>query len=119
MLSTAVALSTLTTAGVFIIYSKLPKRIRRLIEKHSLLSDLVALVGVYFLLGGTLTALLAASMTGLIVSAMLHIANNKKEFLYLYDLRDIVKRKFKEAKDALNAYGKSYREKQLAANTEQ
>ena len=111
MLGSAVALAILTTVGCFIIYYKLPRRIRKLIEKHSLLSDLLALVGIYLLLGGTLTALIAASIAGLIISIMLHIANNSEDFLYLYDMRNVLKEKLKEAKEALNAFGETYREK--------
>lgn len=111
MLSTAVALATLTTAGLLIIYGKLPRRIRKFIEKHNLLTDILCLIGVYFILGGTLTALFAASICGLIVSILLHVANNPDDYLYLYDLRTFVKDKLADAKDAMNAYGETYRKR--------
>lgn len=78
--------------------------------KYHLVTDVLTLIGVYFLLGGTLTALFAASICGLIVSALLHIVNNKKDFLYLYDLREAVMDKVRSAQKSLNDYGKSYRE---------
>jgi len=111
MLSTAIALATLTTAGCLIIYSKLPRRLRKFIEKHNLLTDLLCLIGIYFLLGGTLTALFAASICGLIISVLLHVANNPDEYLYLYDLRDFIKEKLADAKEALNVYGQTYRKR--------
>lgn len=66
------------------------------------------------ILGGTLTALFAASMMGCMVSAMLHIANNSEDFLYLYDMKNMLKDKLEEVKLALNEYGKKYRESKLA-----
>lgn len=114
MLTTAASLAILTTIGCLIIYNKLPRRIRKFIEKHSLLTDLLCLIGIYMLLGGTLTALFAASMCGLAVSILLHIANNPDDYLYLYDLRDFLKTKMKDAKEMLDAYGKTYRERNAA-----
>lgn len=111
MLTTAASLAVLTTVGCLIIYNKLPRRIRKFIEKHSLLTDLLCLIGIYMLLGGTLTALFAASMCGLAISVLLHIANHPDDFLYLYDLRDFLKEKMKDAKLMLDAYGHAYREK--------
>lgn len=109
MLSNAFALAVLTTSAFIIVYQKLPRKIRRMIEKYSLVSDLLALIGVYLLLGGTLTALVAGAMVGLFVSVLLHIANNPDDYLYLYDMRDFLKEKMAEAKEALNTYGQTYR----------
>lgn len=111
MLSNALALAILTTAGCIIVYQKLPRKVRRLIEKYSLMTDLVALIAVYMLLGGTLTALVAGAMCGLFVSILLHVANNEEDYLYLYDLRDFLKEKLVEARDMASAYGRLYKEK--------
>lgn len=117
MISTAITLSILTTGAFVIVYGKLPKRLRAFIEKHSLLTDLLALIGVYILFGGTLTALMAGALTGLTVSGLLHIVNHKEDFLYLYDLRDFVKEKLNQAKAALNEFGAQYRAKKALAAT--
>jgi hypothetical protein len=111
MLTTALALAILTTAGCMAVYKKLPRKVRRFIEKHSLMTDLFTLIMVYTLLGGTLTALMAGAFVGLFVSGLLHISNNPEDFLYLYDLRDLIKEKVIEAQRALNEYGREYREK--------
>lgn len=66
------------------------------------------------ILGGTLTALFAASMMGCMISAMLHIANNKEDYLYLYDVGNMIKDKLEEAKLTLSEYGKKYRESKLS-----
>lgn len=113
MLSNAVALALLTTAGFIVIYKKLPRKVRRFIEKYSLATDLFALILVYMLLGGTLTALVAGALCGLMISILLYVANNPEDFLYLYDLRDFMKDKLALAKEALNTYGEVYRSKQV------
>lgn len=113
MLSTAVALSILTVTGFFIVYCKLPRSMRRFLEKHNLLTDMLCLVATYYFLGGTITALLAAGMVGLIVSGLLEVANNKDNYLYLYDLRDFIRNKLTSAKNTLNQYGDEYRKKKM------
>lgn len=109
MLSTALALATLTIAGLLVLYGKLPRRIRKLIEKHSLLSDFLALLGIYLLLGGTLTALIAASMCGLMISILLHIANNPDDYLLVYDARNMIKEKIVQAKKKLEDFNEAYK----------
>ena len=79
MIGTALTLAILTTAGFLIIYLKLPQSVKNFIQKHTLMTDGVALVAVYLLLGGTLTALIAASMCGLFISVLLYIAGNQKQ----------------------------------------
>lgn len=111
MLSNALALAIATTAGAYMIYSKLPRKVRRFVQKYALMTDLTTLVAVYLLLGGTLTALMAGALCGLFVSMLLHIANNEEDFLYLYDLRDFLKTQLAAAKQTLNEYGKQYRQR--------
>ena len=106
-------MAVLTTAGCCVIYSKFPRKVRRFIEKYSLITDIFTLIAVYTLLGGTLTALLAGAICGLFVSILLHIANNKEDFLMLYDLRDFLKEKLAELKNIVNIYGQQYRENKL------
>jgi len=118
MIADGFSLALLTTAGFIIVYKKLPRKVRRFLEKFSLLTDIVSLLLVYILFGQTLVALFAAAFTGLFVSALLHIANNQEDYLYLYDMRDWIKTQFNAVKEALNAYGKTYREKKDTAGKE-
>ncbi len=111
MLTTAASLAILTIAACLVLYTKLPRRVRKFIEKHSLLTDLFCLIGIYMLLGGTLTALFAAAMCGLAISIMLHVVNHKQDFLFLYDLRSFIREKIKTAKEALDVYGQTYRKR--------
>lgn len=111
MLSNAFALALLTTGAAIIVYQKMPRKVRKFIEKHSLLTDLMCLIAVYMLLGGTLTALVAGAMCGIFISILLHVANHKEDFLYLYDLRDFIREKLVQAKETLDAYSRTYREK--------
>ncbi len=110
MLSTAFALAILTTTGCMLLYKKLPRRMRKFMEKHALLTDLFALIATYMLLGGTLTALIAAAIVGIMVSVLLHISNNPDDYLYLFDLRDIIKAKLGEVKKVLDEYSIKYKE---------
>jgi hypothetical protein len=81
---------------------------------HSLLTDFTALIATYYLFGGTLTALFAGAMCGLMVSAMLEVVNHKERYLYLYDLCDIIKRNLASANAALIEYGREYNKSKLA-----
>ena len=76
MLVTGLALALLTGGGFYFLYRKLPNRVRRFMQRHVLLTDTVAALCVYVLLGGTLTALFASAWLCLIVSLVLAITNN-------------------------------------------
>jgi hypothetical protein len=110
MISNAFALAILTTCGLYVVYKKLPRKIRRLIEKYSLFADILALVGIYLMLGQTLTALMAGALAGLFISVLLHIANNQEDFLFIFDVRDTVKKYLLEAKQLAHEWGVAYRE---------
>lgn len=111
MLSTAASLAALTVGAAIVVYHKLPRRVRRFLERHSLLTDMIALIFTYQFLGGTVTALIAAGIVSLAVSALLEVANNKDNYLVLYDLRDYIKSKLAAAKEALDEYCQQYNEK--------
>lgn len=113
MLSTAAALATLTTVACVIVYKKLPRKVRKIIEKHSLLTDLFVLLFTYMFLGGTITALIAAGIVSIIVSGLLEIANHPNQYLYIYDFCNIVQDKLSQVKISLNEYGEQYRLKKL------
>lgn len=113
MLSTAVALSVITVGGFIAVYSKMPRPVRRFLEKHSLLTDVICLIGTYYFLGGTITALIAAGLVGLMVSGLLEIVNNKEQYLILYDAKRFVQKKLSQMKNAINNYCEEYKQKQL------
>jgi len=115
MLSNALALSLLSTGGVYLIYKKLPAKVRNFLEKHSLFTDAISFILTYMILGGTLTALIAAAMMGVMVSAMLHVVTNKDKYIYLYDLTDWLKGMTQKVQVYLEAYGEVYREKKAAS----
>ena len=111
MLSSALTLAILTTAGFYVAYSKLPRRVRRWIENHSLLTDTLCLLLTYMLLGGTLTALVAAAMVGLMTSALLYIANHPSDFIFLSDFGTMVSDFLRKLKEGLAAFSKEYNAK--------
>jgi hypothetical protein len=78
LVTTALTLSLITTGGFLIIYHKLPNGLKKLILKYPLATDITTLGIAYVLLGGTLTALMAAAMSGLLISILLLIAKQKE-----------------------------------------
>ncbi len=82
MIGTALTLAILTTGGFLAIFYKLPMKLKKFIVKHPLMTDFTALGVAYLILGGTLTALMAAAMSGLFVSALLFLAKNQKRYRY-------------------------------------
>ena len=113
MISDAVTLAILTTFGFMMVYKKLPRKIRKFLEKHATLTDVIALLLTYTFLGGTLTALTAGALVGIFTSCLLYVANNPDDFLYLYDLRNFMKQKLGQMKETLNNYGTEYRERKV------
>ena len=82
MIGTALTLSIVTTGGFLAIFYKLPVRLRKLIVKHPLATDITTLGMAYLILGGTLTALMAAAMSGLFISILLFLAKNQGKHNY-------------------------------------
>jgi len=111
LITNGLTLAILTTTAFFIVYKKLPRKIRRWVQAHTLLTDVVALLLTYMLFGGTLTALFAAAMTGLFVSGLLYISNHPEDFLYVEDMIEVAKKKLVELKVKLNELGADYRAK--------
>lgn len=108
MVSNAFILAIATTGGFLLVYSKLPKKMRRFIEKHALMADAFALFMTYLLLGGTLTALTAGAMTGLMVSGLLHVSQNKEDFAYLVVAKEKVTEGFSHMTKSLNSWAKQF-----------
>ena len=86
MLINSILLAVTTAIGFFIIFTKFPKWLKKFILKHSLLTDFIACMLTYVLLGGTLIALFAAAWMGILVSIILAIANNPVTYEALNNL---------------------------------
>ena len=109
MIGNALSLAIVSVIGGVFIFNKLPSKIKKLLIKYGLFTDLACAIGIYILFQGTVTALFAAGFVGIIISAILHIANNKDDFLYIYDLKNFIVEQAKKAQAALTQYGRQYR----------
>lgn len=112
MLTNAFALALITSGGFIAVYSKLPRKLRKWIENHELLADGCALFLTYLLLGGTLTALTAGAMVGLMTSGLLHVAKNKEDFEYLLVAKEWAGEAIGELSSKLNVWAHGFRKKQ-------
>lgn len=110
MLSNSIALACLVTAGITLLYQKLPRKVRRVILKFGLLSDLIAFVATFYLLGGTITAMIAGSLVGIFVSVFIYIGQNPDDFVILWDLKKLLKKKLEALKKLSKEYGAKYKE---------
>lgn len=110
MISMAISLAFVTFFGWWIIYRKLPEKVRMLIQRFPLIADAGAALLTYGFLGGTLTALLAGGVVALLTSSALYVANNKDKFLYLDDVADAIKAAGSKLTETLNEFGEKYRE---------
>ena len=86
MLITGFTLAVLTNVGFYLIYRKLPARMRAFMHKHTLMTDLTACLCTYVLFGGTLVALFASAWCGIMVSIMLAVTNNPDCMAFLEQL---------------------------------
>ena|SRR3990167_5976726 len=110
MLVDAFVLSVLTTIAFITIYAKMPRSVRSWVEGHPLFALLAHATLTIMLLGGTLTALFAGSMVGVMTAAILHIVAHPDDYLYIYDFIDYMKQGMKKLQVQLNEYGRQYRE---------
>ena len=114
MLSNAFVLALVTTGGFMMLYKKLPRKMRKWIEKHALLADAFALFLTYLLLGGTLTALTAGAMVGLMTSGLLHVSQHQEDFQYLVVAKDAIAEGFSNMTKSLNGWAKQFvKQKQM------
>lgn len=109
----AVALAILTTTGWVMLYCKLPKGVKKFLLKHHLLTDAGCLLLTYYVLGGTLTALIASAICDIMISALIHMARNEQDYLFVWDMKDYLQTTFSNGMKKIEAYGKEYREKKL------
>lgn len=90
MLFNACILAIVTFIGGCLVWRKLPRRVRRWLQKQDLITDVIMLCLAYLALGGTLTALLAASLVGVMVSVALYVANHPEQFGWLFQSIELV-----------------------------
>jgi hypothetical protein len=110
MLMDALVLATLSTIGFVFAWKKLPRNIRRFLQKHALLTDIITFLLTYITLGSSLTALTAGSIVAIFTSMLMHIVANPNDFLYIYDFVDLVKNTLGSMQSFLQEYGAKYRQ---------
>jgi hypothetical protein len=119
MISQALALSILTFAGFYMIFDRLPDKVKQFTFDHQLIANIALTVGTYALLGGTLTALFAAAVVDLMVRTSFYISNHRESFQYLYDFCNVLKDKFQQFQVMLQEYGKQYNSRKGINNAHQ
>ena len=76
MIFNAFALAIVTFIGMVLLYRKLPGWTKTLLLRGDILTDALAAGVTYMFLGGTATALIAAGLVGIAVSATLSYAKH-------------------------------------------
>lgn len=105
MITNAIALAGLSLAGFYLIYRQLPRNVRRIIIKYSLLADLAALIITYVMFSGTITALVAAGIVSICTSVLLQISKYPERYSFIFRALDQVQgliKQFNEYLDSLN-----------------
>ena len=75
MLVEATVLGVASTAGFGLTWTRIPVQVKQFCLEHPLLTDVIATWLTYELLGGTLTALVAAGFVSVFVSVILYLVN--------------------------------------------
>lgn len=114
MIFTAFTFAVLASTGFFLLFQKLPANIRKYIVKYSLITDFVAMVGTYYLFGGTVTALMAGAMVDIIISAILHVLNHPSDFEWLFDVIKQVKAQWATVQVKLREFNDGWKAKKAA-----
>lgn len=78
MLTTGITLGLMTGIGFFLLYRKLPGRLKKFMCKHILFTDALACALTYCLFGGTIIGLFAAAFCGIAISIVLNLVNRKE-----------------------------------------
>ena len=104
MLMNALLLCSLKAGGMIAIYSKLPKRVQKFMKEHALAMDITVGILTYWILGGTLTALIAGGELCMIASVLLHIAGNPEKYAGIISGVHAMKNKLGEMIAALNMW---------------
>jgi len=72
----AAILGSGSAAGFGLTYTRLPAAFKDFCLRHPLLTDVIATYMTYEILGGTLTALMAAGFVSVLVSVLLYVFNH-------------------------------------------
>jgi hypothetical protein len=91
MLLEGLSLAAITGLGFYFLFVKLPKRVQKFLLRHPLLTDAVACVGTWMILGGSLTAIFAAAWMALITSVMLILMGNETTARSLESIAEKIK----------------------------
>lgn len=114
MIVNAFCLAAFSVTGLVFVFSKLPRKVRRWIKRHGLFADVMALILTYMLFGGTVTALMAASLAGIMTSVLIFVQQHPDDFLFLSDFFDFLKVQVNNLKKLALEFGSNYRERKLA-----
>ena len=109
-MSDIIVLASLGYIGLAYLFKKLPRKVRRFLQNHTVFTDLLTFIMAYLAFGTTFTALLAGVLLGFLTHAMIYISNNPNNFLYIYDLRKKISELVKEVKENIIDFGVEYRE---------
>jgi len=75
MITEAAILGSASAVGFGLTYTRVPDWVKEFCLKHPLMTDVVATYLTYEILGGTLTALMAAGIVSVLVSILLYLLN--------------------------------------------
>lgn len=81
MLLEAGILGGLSATGFLLTFSRLPKKLKKLVTDHPLITDIAATAATYKLLGMTLTALTAAGFMSVLISVGLFVPGLRRKIL--------------------------------------
>jgi len=112
-------LGLMSFVGMSVIYDRLPGKVKIFAQMHPLLTDCVLAVFFYEVFGLTITAHFAVIAQSLMVSAALHVAAHKEDFMFLYDAVDLVKSKVAQGLGVLKEQCKSMNAANRAAKLNQ
>jgi len=76
MILDGLVLACITGVAFWMLYAKLPRKMRKFLQKHILFTDTISCLLTYALFGGTLVALFAAAWLSVIISALLLMMRN-------------------------------------------
>lgn len=86
MLVDGIILGTMSVAGGYLLWRKMPPKARAVAIKYNLTTDVVISLGVYFLIApGTVTGMTAAVWAGILTSMLLHVAAHPDEYAWMHE----------------------------------
>lgn len=107
MILNSLLLAAITGTGFFLIFNRLPLKIRLWLHNHMLATRVGCAVLAYTLLGGTLTALFSAAWLDLFVSVIMHLQSKPETHTAISRLGAYIKTMYnkiaKVVGDAINS----------------